>query len=60
MVQRLGRSVAERRHRPAQIGQGFPDRNQTVLLTLHALFSHVPALIWEADCEPSFSRNRML
>ena len=43
VVARLGRSVAERRHRPAQIRESFSNGNQlAVALTLHALFSHVP------------------
>ena len=42
VVARLGRSVAERRHRPAQIREGFSNGNQSVALTLHGLFSHAP------------------
>ena len=42
LVQRLGRGVADRFHRTAQIGQGFTDRNQLAALTLYGSFSHVP------------------
>ena len=42
VVQRLGRGFTDRLDRTGQIGQGFPDGNQPVALTLHALFSHVP------------------
>ena len=40
VVQRLGRSVAERRHRPAQIREGFSNGNQLAALTLHGSLSH--------------------
>ena len=41
VVHRLGRSVADRRHRPAQIREGFSNGNQLAALTLHSLsFSH--------------------
>ena len=40
VVAGLGRGFAERLHRPGQIGQGFPDRNQLAPLTLHGLFPH--------------------
>ena len=43
VVQRLGRGVADRRHRAViQAGDGITDRNQTATLTLHDLFSHLP------------------
>ena len=40
VVPRLGRVVAECLHRPVQVAQGFPDRNQIVSFTPHTLFSH--------------------
>ena len=43
MVQRLGRGVADRFHRTAQIGQGITDRNQLAALTLHGFYSPMMA-----------------
>ena len=40
VVQRLRRGVADRGHRPAQVGENICNRNQLAALTLHALFSH--------------------
>ena len=40
VVNCLGRSVAEHLHRSTQAAERFPDGNQPVSFTLHALFSH--------------------
>ena len=41
VVERLGRGVADRLDRTAQVGEGIPDRNQAVAFRLHGLFFHV-------------------
>ena len=40
VVNCLGRGFADRLHRSVQAGESLTDRNQSVLFTLHALFSH--------------------
>ena len=37
MVERLGRGVADRGHRPIQIGENFRNGNQAVSFALHGL-----------------------
>ena len=40
VVNCLGRGFADRLHRSVQAGESLTDQNQSVLFTLHALFSH--------------------